>query len=158
MKILGLDLSVASTGLAIMDTEGLVPVWGKTIKTKARDGPDFRLASICDEIEGVLLSDKNLRTAAIESAFIHPKNKKGRDIILGLHGAVTVLLFNYHVKSFKVTPRELKKFITGEGGADKEMMMKALGTVYHIECENDDVADAVALCLWLKETMMEEAG
>jgi len=156
LKVLGLDLSIASTGLAILDDDSRI--FTKTIKTKPRDGPDFRLATICDEIENYLMADKTLRTAAIEAPFIHPKNRKGREVILGLHGAVTVLLVNNRVDIHRITPTELKKFTTGNGQASKETMIRAIEVQYGLVCEGDDIADAAALCFWLRETTEKGAA
>lgn len=47
-----------------------------------------------------------------------------------------------------VSPSSLKKFVTGSGNANKNVMMMAVYKQWGIECPTDNIADAVALSMW----------
>ena len=44
-----------------------------------------------------------------------------------------------------VTPSQLKKFVTGKGNADKNVVMKEVYKRFHIDTDDDNTADAVVL-------------
>jgi Holliday junction resolvasome RuvABC endonuclease subunit len=61
------------------------------------------------------------------------------------------LLKRYGVSPLVVPPSTLKKFVTGNGQADKSMMMRATKVYWDLEVDQDDICDAHGLARLAQE-------
>lgn len=61
------------------------------------------------------------------------------------------LLKRYSVSPLVVPPSTLKKFVTGNGQADKSAMMRATKVYWDLETDNDDLCDAHGLAKLAQE-------
>jgi Holliday junction resolvasome RuvABC endonuclease subunit len=148
LRVAGLDLSLRSTGLAILNLAGggnLCNKWsGCALSNKLR-GVE-RLQWIRDEIDIWLLSGlHNPDLVAIEGPS-YGSTHRAMDIG-ELGGIVAVLLEDAHVPVIYVAPTQLKKFVAGNGAAKKETMLRSVGRKYGVKTTNDDIADAVGLAM-----------
>ena len=65
----------------------------------------------------------------------------------GIRGALAMLITNYGIPIVEYTPIELKKHITGNGKAGKELVQRVIKQMFGLENlpEYDDAADALGL-------------
>lgn len=141
MRVLGLDLSLTSSGVALPD--GTLT----TIRTTRTDG-DRRLAVIADTI-GQSLHGVDL--AVVEDL---PTHAKGSGKTGQVHGAVKVELIRAGVPYLLVTAGSLKTYATGKGTADKADMRMALYQRMGIDERDDNQVDA----WWLRALGHDLAG
>ena len=114
LRVLGLDLSLTSTGIAFPD--------GATcrIKTRAKDG-DRRLIHIRDFIRAALRAETPT-LAVIEDL---PRHAMGAGITAHVHGIVKAELLDHQVPYALVVPATLKCYATDYGKATKARMAAA---------------------------------
>lgn len=131
-EVLALDLSLTSTGYAAIDEVG-------TFTTRLR-GVD-RLARLRDQV--LQLAGSRTRLAAIEGyAFGRPQ---GMAALGELGGVIRVALAEEGIAIVDVPPSSLKKYATGKGNADKQLVLtEAVRRLGYAGSSNDE-ADA----LWL---------
>ncbi len=139
-QIVGLDLSMTATGIALADGTT------ETIKTKATG--DRRLVAITDAVQ--------VATAGCDMAVIEdlPTHAKSAGITGMVHGAVRAALIRAFVPYVLITPASVKKFATGKGNAGKPDMAVALFKRAGIEAADDNQVDA----WWLRAMGLEHYG
>ncbi|MCZ1009931.1 hypothetical protein [Streptomyces lydicus] len=114
LRVIGLDLSLKSTGVALPD--------GSTfrIKTKAKEG-DRRLCVIRDRIRAVL-AEHRPHLAVVEDL---PTHAMSAGITGQVHGVVKAELVDADVPYALIVPATLKSFACDHGSADKVRMAAA---------------------------------
>jgi len=145
----GLDLSLTSTGLVILDENGVVQE-ATSISFPKLKGAE-RLNAIQQEIRSMLSGYSNqlhnIKMIAIED---YAMRAMGRTFHIGeLGGVVRLLLWRLQYPYIEIAPTQLKSFVTGKGagdGASKEMMILQVFKQWNFEVSNNDVADAFGLC------------
>lgn len=148
---IGLDLSLTSTGIAVMGAKGLHEIHNIKSKGTAADGPGENY----DRIEGIaeefrLWLDRNwLRhgypnLGVIEAPSHGSRNGKPHERA-GLWWAVFGVLHGKGIRVATVAPATRAKYITGDGRAKKPAVLAAARDMYSQEIPNDDVADAAGL-------------
>jgi len=137
--VLGLDLSLTATGVAI--PEGLV----STYKPKAVGGTNLgldRMVEIRDHVLSCVPPDIELVIIEALAFDGHDRNREQAQ----LTGMIRAALYDRGWGFYAIPPNTLKKFATGNGHANKTEMVQAaekrLGYLGH----NDNEADA----LWLR--------
>lgn len=146
LRVIGLDLSLTSTGVALPD--------GTTyrIRTRDKDG-DRRLLHIRDSIRDDLV-DHCPHLAVIEDL---PKHAMAAGITAKVHGIVLGELLDAGVPYAYVVPATLKSFACDNGRADKEAMAAAAYLAAGVQFADDkggDQADA----WWLRAAGHDWAG
>lgn len=133
MKIMGLDLSITCTGISYPDTS--------VQALKPRVTGDARLEYLADHVI-IAARTCGADLVVIEGLGGIYKGEAAR-IIPMLHGAIRLDLLRSRIPYMLLPPSSLKKFATGDGGADKTGMalaaLKRLGREYHTsdECDAD---------------------
>ena len=142
-NVLGLDLSMTATGIALPDGGTL------TVATNAKH-KDARLAVIRDV---VTLTLTGVDLVVMEEA---PPGLKGPAIkaIHMVHGAVRVALLDMGVPYAVVNPSTLKVYATGKKGADKTAMAMAAYKRADLEFVDDNQCDA----WWLRAMGLDQLG
>lgn len=112
INILGLDLSLTATGVALPDGAT------HTIRTRQKDG-DHRLAQIETALE--------VATSGVDYAVIEdlPVNAMSAGITGMVHGIARNILSKHGIPFALISPATLKKFATDYGNADKVQMAAA---------------------------------
>ncbi len=139
-QIVGLDLSMTATGIALADGTT------ETVKTKATG--DRRLVAIADAVRAV--------TAGCDMAVIEdlPTHAKSAGITGMVHGAVRAALIVAGVPYVLITPASVKKYATGKGNAGKPDMAVALFKRAGLEAGDDNQVDAY----WLRAMGLDHYG
>lgn len=150
MIIVGLDLSLVKTGIAIVKDDSNV-LYSGLIKSKPTgDKPIDEVRRIVKIAEDVvqkideLLPEKDPDLVVIEGpAFM----AIGTSLVqLGaLSYLVRILLNEFKWPFLIVAPTTLKKFITGSGKGDKDMMLMAVYKNYGFEAIDNNTNDAYCL-------------
>ena len=148
MITVGLDLSLTKTGITILGHGGTV-IYSGLVKSKpCGDKPideTRRIVKIAEEIMtklGTVASGP--RIVAIEGlAFM----AKGTSLVqlAGLNYMIRAALDKERWPFIIVAPTTLKKFITGSGKGDKDMISMAIYKNYGFEALDNNVADSFGL-------------
>lgn len=134
MKIVGIDASLTSTGIAVIDTET------KTYTIQSKKKGAARLSEIRDS---VLNEIKDADLVVIEGyAFARPNQAHQ---IGELGGVLRVMMYENGIKWIEIPPPRAKKFVTGKGNSQKDLIMQQVYKRWGVECETSDEADAFVL-------------
>ncbi len=139
MLIIGLDLSLAATGIAIMKEPGQVSL--STVGSNNKLKPEDRLLQIVADIERRLDGADLVSMEGLSFGSNDPSAQERS----ALHW---IIRLNMHIRKIPyivIPPSTLKKFTCGAGNAKKEMMIREVYRQWKIEAANNNEADAAAL-------------
>ncbi len=145
--VLGLDLSITSTGICYPDGSTL------TVPTRTEQG-DLRLLHIAEAVCFAIGAGVDL--AVLEDL---PTHAHAAGITGMVHGVVRSELLQAGVPYALVTPATLKAYATGKGTADKTLMAMSAFKRAGVEFADDNRCDAwwlrTAGLDWLGEPLFE---
>lgn len=142
-KVMGIDPSLASLGLAYRGERGVVTAHALGHKTKK--GQD-RLVFMRDIVSRYLdLVAPEL--VAFEGYAIGFNNKNSNNILnlAELGGILKLLIFERGIDILLVPPTSLKLFATGKGNADKDKVRVAIQSDLQVSFSTSDQYDAAGL-------------
>lgn len=144
---IGFDLSLTGTGVVVLNDGKLVKQ--RLIKSKPiADGKPVdevrRIRKIVDELE-LLVGDSTPSIAVIEGLAFGVRNATALVQLSALNYMTRFMLMNYNIPFVIVAPTSLKKFITGNGAAKKDVMLIEIYKRYGVTILNDNEADAYSL-------------
>lgn len=148
IRVLGIDTSLRSTGVGILDAIGsrMTPVHYGTIKNPAGRPLSACLLHLQDEVEK-LIAEHAPEAVAIEGIF-YAKNVKTMMILCHARGAIIAQCTRMGVPVYEYEPRRVKLAVVGTGGAQKEQIQKMVKTLLSLpETPQNDAADALALAI-----------
>jgi len=138
--VVGVDQSPNHSGVCVLSTMGDIHFLGLIEPGKRKE--DERLAYIRDSLVQIL-GTMRYATGVLEGYSYSSLNKK---FLLGEVGAVVKLaLHDVCDASYVVAPKQLKRFVTGRGGADKAKVMQCIEKQWNIAIDDDNLADAYGL-------------
>ena len=139
--VVGIDQSVLHTGVCVLDV-----VTGRALLTLIE--PSTKLSNI----ERLVYLQTQLNVAlhgvfasvgVLEGYSISSLN---RPFDLGEVGGITKLALHAHSKAvYAAAPKQLKKFVTGNGSASKEQVKDGVCALWGPRIEDDNLADAYGL-------------
>lgn len=150
MTWVGLDLSLTSTGMAVVDDAGAVTVRRIRSAGKKTD----RLPENVDRLRALAFKvvqavrEVDPTAVVVESALFSTHHDSSAHRRAGLWWLVVVSLYSDGYPIVEVAPSQVKKFATGKGNAPKTRMVTRASAVWGEETfadGNDDVADAAFL-------------
>jgi len=150
--IVGLDLSLTATGMAVVKPSAQNVV---TIKSKGKKDDTLlmrqaRLLGIVGTIASTILPGSHV---AIESA-AHGAVSGHHHDRSGLWWMVVQRLIERGCYVYEVAPTQVKKYVTGKGNASKmEVMAAAIKRYPGMDIEDDNQADAVGLAAFLSRAL-----
>lgn len=140
INLLGLDLSLTSTGYSGMGIQGVISSKEKGV---------IRLKDISEEIKKIILELK-INIAVVEGYSF--ASRSGQAFSIGeLGGVVRLSLYEMEIPFVEVPPTCRAKFATGKGNASKNEVISSISARTGIVWENpgaDDRCDA-----WILEEM-----
>lgn len=144
--VAGIDQSARHTGVCILNMEGTIQCLQLIEPKKLKD--QARLAFIREKLNA-LLALYALHTVVMEGYSYGSVNKK---FLLGEIGSVVKLaVYDTQAELFEAAPKQLKKFVTGRGSADKEGVIKSICGLWGEEITDDNLADAYGLAQIARE-------
>lgn len=146
---IGIDLSLTKTGYVVIHDGGKVLVSG-LIKSKPNgDTPINEVVRIRNIIHGLKAKIDECLSYAPDTVVIEGLAfmAQGTSLVqlAGLNYLLRSLLVDLGWPFVIVAPTSLKKFITGSGRGDKDMIMMAIYKNYGFEAADNNIADAFGL-------------
>lgn len=150
MQVLGIDIGLVNTGIAIVNGEKVCR-WRGTIKVEG-EGTGPRFAVLREALDEVFDRVEDPACVAIEEPPLAIWKGHGAESVLKLYGAFAVAYAEAvrhwpDVRIVGVTPD------TWKGTLDKESTEGMLRGKYGVECANDHEWDALGLADWAWATM-----
>lgn len=145
----GIDLSLTGTGVVILEDGKLMEQ--KLIKSKptANGTPKDevkRIQKIVEEVQDSIIYHKGkIQVAVIEGLAFMVRNATALVQLSALNYMTRAMLMEYDIPFIIVAPTSLKKFITGNGAAKKDVMLIETYKRYGVTLLDDNVCDAYGL-------------
>lgn len=157
MATIGLDLSLTSTGLVLVEEGQILDV--ANIKSKGKRGATYdewyaRIERVHADTRRALQPwyDGHLIDVAVIEAPSHGSKFGNPHERAGLWWRVYSDLTFWGIPIKTLAPKSRAKYITGNGNADKaEVLAAARERWGHAHIHNHDIADAVGLAMWGEE-------
>ncbi len=151
MISVGLDLSLTHTGVAVLKDEQLV--YSAVIKSKP-SGPRpsdelVRIATLCARIAESISDnvDESPDIVVIEGLAFMARNTTALVQLAGMNYIIRLILESANIPFAIVAPTSLKKFITGKGVGDKNIILMEIYKRYGHTFLDDNEADAFGLAM-----------
>lgn len=151
--VVGLDPSLTSFAGIRLRVGASDDIKELTIKTKPAQYPGrlSRIRAITAEVGAFCMG---AALVAIEGYAFGARN--GREAAGELGGAVRLALHAAGIPMIEVPPSTLKKYVTGKGVADKNIMLREVFRRWAYEAKNDDLADAYSLARFAAHHTVDE--
>ena len=123
------------------------------IKSPRRMNQFERMMEIYDYFTKLIKKYK-IQTMCMEKLFFTKFNQNNAEFVYGIRAILITLCIKNKIKIKEYTPIELKKFITGNGKAEKNLVQKCIMKIYNLKDfpEFNDAADALALAYIASKT------
>lgn len=147
MTVMGLDVSMCSTGLILLDDDAQI-VHQQIIESSPKgNAVHQRMERIEAIVRAILLPvEKFAPTTLCIEAYTYGSNTPGSNARIELGGLLRYVLVRECQRIYEVSPSTLKKWATGAGNAPgKTPVVVALMKRYGVEFSTDDEYDAYAL-------------
>jgi crossover junction endodeoxyribonuclease RuvC len=146
---LGLDPGTAVTGYGVVRSDGAGPslIECGVIRTNSRHALPRRLHEIYDGVAELL--DRHAPSAlAVEDVF-YAKNVRTTVVLGHARGVILLAGAQRGIPVYEYPPREIKKAVTGAGGATKEQVQYMMMRILRLKTapRPADAADGVAAAL-----------
>lgn len=135
------DLSIIDAGILLQDK-----------KAPTREDQFLRIKKIYEFFQQ-MLTEFDIDLCSIEKLFFTEMNQSNAEFVYGIRGMLITLMLTHNITVKEYTPIELKKYVTGNGKADKAFVQKMIMKIYRLESlpEYNDAADALGLAyMWMK--------
>lgn len=148
-KTLGLDLSLVGSGIVLLENGKII--LKQVIKSKPTPGGKpidelKRIQKIVEAIEDIV-SEHSPTIAIIEGMAYMATKTSSLVQLSALNYFTRAMLADYRVPFCLCAPTTLKKFITGKGNADKEVLMMVVYRDYKEQILDNNLVDAFGLAL-----------
>lgn len=147
MSVIGLDLSLGSTGYCVLGEDKFIFASG-VIKPKDMSGI-IRLEFIANKIQDLIFTTPPRKVGlegyafSAHAAYAHELGELG--------GIVKLLLHRSKIQCDIVGPTKLKKYVTGKGNSKKNEMLLGVYKKWGVSFSDDNAADAYSIARWALE-------
>ncbi len=118
------------------------------LNTKKREEQRSRMSEMYAFFEKMLETyGKTITTISMEKLYFMSRNQSNAEYVYGIRWALMMLFFRHGLILKEYTPIQLKKYVTWNAKASKELVMSAIQNLFGLKesLERHDTADA----LWL---------
>lgn len=159
IRILGIDTSLRSTGVGIIEVRGseMRAVAYGCIRNKPSVSHSLCLKNIYESVDA-LIQDHAPGCAAIEGAFF-AKNAKTAMVLGQARGCAIAACAKRGLEITEHSPRSVKSAVVGTGAAQKDQVAKMVMCLLRLdEQPQEDAADAlaIAICHYHQLSLPEE--
>jgi crossover junction endodeoxyribonuclease RuvC len=149
MKVVGLDLSLTCTGVAVVTQDGAITdrITSQPARKVGKGDPPLTLAERADRLDKLVPQITGYCTAADLVVIEGPSYRSTTPSHdrSGLWWLVVDFLIP-HTPVVEVTPSSRMKYATGKGQIDKDLVLSAVIRRYpHVDVNGNDEADALIL-------------
>jgi crossover junction endodeoxyribonuclease RuvC len=144
--VIGIDLSLASTGVALVNgaTVETFRIQSKGTKTDTVAERVTRLADITGRLTQLIPADTDL--VVVEAPSLGQSRQAGEHLRAGLWWQLAIALHVNGHQVVEVPPALLKKYATGRGNAAKDEVLAAVVRRYpQVNVNGNDISDALVL-------------
>lgn len=129
------DLSIVDSGILLLEK-----------KSPTRFDQFERMREI-EEYFTKLIKKYKIQTMCMEKLFFTKFNQNNAEFVYGIRAILIVLCIKHKITIKEFAPIELKKFITGNGKAEKKLVQNCIMKLYNLKDfpEFNDAADALGL-------------
>ncbi len=116
------------------------------IFSSSREDQFQRMVQIMDFFEQMFKAQK-IRIICMEKLFFTKFNQNNAEFVYGIRWILLMMALKYGAEIREFSPIELKKYITGNGKADKLLVQKMIMKLFRLQelPEYNDAADALGL-------------
>jgi crossover junction endodeoxyribonuclease RuvC len=143
MILIALDLSLRAPGWFRYCQEGENASTQTGVFSPTGRGMD-RIDSIAGLVKSLIPATATDVTVLIEGYAFGASSSHVREIA-ELGGVIRYMLWYRHIRVIEVAPSALKKFVTGKGNAEKNVILREVFRRWGFEAADDNEADAFAL-------------
>ena len=156
MNFVGLDLSFRGTGLSVLSESSDI-LSQKLISSSPKECIEQRIISISNEIFNEIRK-LGLFIVCIEGLSFSSSGQATLDLA-GLHFYIRLLMYqNYPSEKFYVIPpTTLKKYVTGTGRCQKNLMLLKTYKKFGVEFTDDNLCDSYCLAQYAKNNYGDKA-
>lgn len=147
--ILWIDPWVRKLWYAIIDED--LKIFDSGILLQKKTAPSRRdqferMLQISDFFEQIFKKN-TIQTVSMEKLFFTKFNQNNAEFVYGIRGILLAMALKYKVNIKEFSPIELKKYITGNGRAEKALVQKMIMKLFRLQeiPEYNDAADALGL-------------
>lgn len=147
MKILGIDPGTTRIGYGLIEKNRGIKLITCGLINGEGVGKENRLSHLENEVQA-LIDTHNPDLVCIEKLFFS-KNKRTASSVSEARGVILLVLQRSGIRFVEYGPSEIKSAVAGNGGADKEDVLRAVKWTLGIKevPGPDDVSDALAVAL-----------
>ena len=147
-RVLGVDASLRSTGLALVQARGsLMEALEYDVVKNPADRPFSACLKNLTEATSRISADGHPQAVAVEGIF-YCKNVKTAVILGAARGAIISACAMAELPIYEYAPRVIKQSVAGYGNADKEQVRKMIMAIFKLNDEpREDAADALAIAM-----------
>lgn len=149
MRILGIDPGTGILGFGIIEAGGgrAQLVDAGVIRTPVRQDDEIRLATIYEELTGIITETKP-HVMSVEKLFF-AQNVTTAMTVAQARGVVLLCGQQAGLTIYEYTPLQIKQALTGYGRADKKQMQEMVRVILQLreQPKPDDCADALAAAI-----------
>lgn len=151
--ILGIDPGVRKLGFALISKDlRIIDSWIllQDQKNPSRKDQFHRMSQIFDFFQEMFQKNK-IEKICMEKLFFTKYNQNNAEFVFGIRGILMMLAIKNGAALQEFSPIELKKFITGNGKAEKLLVQRTVMKIFKLQemPEYNDAADALGLAyLW----------
>ena len=147
MITIGLDLSLTHTGFVIVQDDGNVLSSGVIKSKPCGDKPADETRRIRRIVEDTMAKITIVPDLVVIENLAFMAQGISLTQLAGLSYYTRINLLDRNWPFILVAPTSLKKFITGSGKGDKNMMLMSVYKNYGFEATDDNVADGYSLAI-----------
>lgn len=142
--ILGLDISTACTGWALMEKETKVIYACGKIDFSIKDSFQQKVGKLYHGLIPIFEMGEQIEKVGIEDQFFF-KNARTVKILARFSGVACTIAYLYNSSVIFLPPMTIKKIFTGKGNAKKEETRAKVLEMYHVDLDNDNITDAISV-------------
>lgn len=153
VNFFGLDFAFAKNGFVMLDENASI-LRQELIITTAKQSDEERLIQIEEKLYDYI-NKENTNVVYLEGLSF---GSKGQSVsqIGAVHYLTRLVLYKNNIPCKIITPAQLKKFVTGKGQAQKNLMLLKIYKRWGVEFEDDNLADAYSLARMALEEYKNE--
>ena len=157
MRILGIDQGLANTGLVILDnSKGTRVIYKEIFKTSSKDKTEKRIEKIYNHIDKIIKS-YHIDIVATEKLYGYSKFTVKKMLIVNMiTGIINLLVSQNDIGIIEIPPKTIKKYITGNGNANKEEVQEEIEKQLGVVFTADHDSDAASIALTARHLIEEE--
>jgi crossover junction endodeoxyribonuclease RuvC len=152
---LWIDPGIRKLWYGLIDDAGAVITSGVILseeKSPTRNDQFARMVDIFVFFEW-LIDEYPIQAVGIEKLFFTVRNQNNAEFVYGVRWCLGMLFRKHTIPLYERTPQEIKKYITWNGNASKELMLaviKKMFTLTDEQLKRHDAADAIGIALMVK--------